>query len=387
MTPSTYLKSTECVGPGHPDKVADLIADCILDDCLSCDENAKVGCEVMVKDDIVVLGGEITTDAEPNYQSVVSEALWALGYTNPKLGFAAQTFKLVNLISKQSPEINSAVVGKTAEDLGAGDQGIMWGYATNETPTFMPLGMFLARGMMDALKPLEWDKLFADCKTQVTIEYNEATNEPIRVTHAVVSVMHDASLSLEQVQRLVQDRVYSNLIQGLPEQFSKLFTSSTKWIINHAGTWTIGGPVADCGVTGRKLVVDAYGADCEIGGGATHGKDPSKVDRSAAYFARYVAKNLVAQGFAKKCKIQLGYVIGQREPVSFNVDTMGTGKMSDSAIRQMVKNKVSFAPGAIVAHLKLKNPIYKATAIKGTYGVTPFDGHHTWEKLDLNFGL
>lgn len=380
---SVFYKTTECVSPGHPDKVADIIADSILDAHLAVDPKAKVACEVMVKDDIVVLGGEITCNgAKPDLNKIVNLAVSKLGYTVPELKFSAGALKVMSLITQQSPEINHAVVSGGDENLGAGDQGIMWGYATNETPTYMPLGMFLARGVMNAMRPLYWDVLFADCKTQVTIEYDSVTKKPIRVSHLVISCLHDPSYDIEKVRFTMKRRLAAFVSGDLPDNLAALFDNpDMKLALNHAGSWTFGGPAADTGVTGRKIVVDAYGAECEVGGGAFSGKDGTKVDRSGAYAARFIAKNIVAAKLAEKCKVQLGYVIGQAEPVSFNIDLMGTGRAGLDAdiLEAKIRELIPLTPSSFIERFKLYRPRFAETATSGHFGIDTYP----WEKLSL----
>lgn len=381
-----FYKTTECVSAGHPDKVADVIADSVLDAYLALDSYAKVACEVMVKDDIVVLGGEITSNAEqkPDLVQVVNHAAKTLGYTRPELKFSAGQIKILNLISQQSPEINAAVVGDgTIANLGAGDQGIMWGYASDATPNLMPLGMYLARWVMNAVNPLAWNSIFGDCKTQVTIAYDSITNKPVRVSHVVVSALHDSQLTLAGVRELIKSRVEEK-IEFLPEQIRNLFDRSNppELIFNYAGAWTFGGPAADTGMTGRKIVVDAYGADCEVGGGAFSGKDGTKVDRSGAYAARYIAKNIVAAGLARECKVQLGYVIGKSEPVSFNVDFIGTGlkdSWNESLVERKIRNLIPLTPGFFIEKFRLREPRFAETATFGHFGLS----HYPWEQTFL----
>lgn len=382
-------KTTECVSAGHPDKVADIIADSVLDAHLILDPQAKVACEVMVKDDIAVLGGEITTNAskKPDLVRVVNNAARVLGYTRPELKFSADQIKVINLISQQSPEINAAVVGDgTTSNLGAGDQGIMWGYASDATPNLMPLGMFLARWIMNAVSPLAWNLIFADCKTQVTIAYDSYTNKPVRVTHVVVSALHDSKLTLAEVRELIRSRIESSM-DFLPENIKSLFdrTNPPEMIFNYAGTWTFGGPAADTGMTGRKIVVDAYGADCEVGGGAFSGKDGTKVDRSGAYAARYIAKNIVAAGLASKCKVQLGYVIGKSEPVSFNIDFMGTklSSCNEAAVEQRIRNLMPLTPSFFIDKFQLREPRFAEIATFGHFGFP----HYPWERTTLGSEL
>lgn len=381
---TVFYRTTECVSAGHPDKVADFIADCVLDAHLFVDPKAKVACEVLVKDDIVVLGGEISfvpKRQKPDLAQIVNEAAGKLGYNVPALKFSAGAIKVMNLVTQQSPEINQAVVAGGDENLGAGDQGIMWGYATNETPNFMPLGMFLARGIMNAMRPLEWDVLFADCKTQVTIEYDSETQKPLRVTHVVVSCLHTPDKSLEEVQMVMRQRLVP-YITNLPDDLVVLFDNpDIKYILNHAGAWTFGGPAADTGVTGRKIVVDAYGSECEVGGGAFSGKDGTKVDRSGAYAARFIAKNIVAAGLASKCKVQLGYVIGQAEPVSFNIDLMGTGAegVDPRILETRIRELLPLTPSSFIKRFDLSTPRFAMTALYGHFGIDAYPWENTKE--------
>ena len=382
---SLYYKTTECVSPGHPDKVADFISDSVLDAHLAVDPYAKVACETMVKDDLVILAGEITSNVskKPDLNKVVREALTRLGYTKSHMLFNAKRVKVLNLLSEQSPEINQAVVGTSDDgEIGAGDQGIMWGYATDATPTFMPLGMFLAKGIMNAMEPLKWDVLFADCKTQVTIAYDSETRKPVKVSCVVISCLHDAKASLEHVRSTMKTRLQS-FIDKLPSDISSLFTKETEFILNRSGRWVFGGPEADSGLTGRKIVVDAYGADCEVGGGAFSGKDGTKVDRSGAYAARFIAKNIVAAGLARECKVQLGYVIGKAHPVSFNIDFMGTGCISGTT-ESYVEGRISslmdgLTPKTFIKLFRLTESQFANTVFFGHFGVST----HPWEELKL----
>jgi S-adenosylmethionine synthetase len=258
----------------------------------------------------------------------------------------------------------------------------MWGYATDETPNYMPLGMFLARGIMNAMRPLEWNVLFADCKTQVTIEYDSVTNKPIRVSHVVISCLHDPEYEIAFVRKTMRKRLKSFLAGTTKEIYSLFdYRDPPELIFNHAGSWVFGGPAADTGVTGRKIVVDAYGAECEVGGGAFSGKDGTKVDRSGAYAARFIAKNIVAAKLAKKCKVQLGYVIGQAEPVSFNIDLMGTGRvdLNAGALEAKVRELIPLTPSTFIERFKLTKPRFAETAINGHFGVDSYP----WENLSL----
>lgn len=357
------LITSESVSAGHPDKIADQISDAILDELLKQDPNSKVAVETMVKDNVVVLGGEVITSAVIDYESVVKETIKEIGYVMPEHGFYYKNVTIINLIGKQSPEINKAVISN--EEIGAGDQGFMVGYATNETPNYMPIGMYLTKKLIHIV---ELNGLGPDAKSQVTMEETESGN---RVHTMLISTMHP-NKSVEWVrEKLTNDILQSNFM-GVDEK--------TKIVINPAGTWLIGGPVSDCGLTGRKIVVDQYGPYCPIGGGAYSGKDSTKVDRSGAYLARYIAKNIVAAGLANKCKVEIAYMIGVAEPASLNIDTYGHLTSEDEVkLTKLVSEKFPMTPRAIIEHFGLKRPIFKNTARFGHYG----DSKMSWEALDL----
>lgn len=379
---SQYILTSESVSSGHPDKVADCISDTVLDLYLSDDENAKVACETMVKNSDVYVCGEITSTANITPHQIeerVRETIKYIGYNSDELHFNGDTVKIHLNISAQAPEINKAVV--VGDELTAGDQGIMFGYATRETPTRMPLPIYLSKQFIQtAWKNKTELNLRPDMKSQVSVKfYNGKATE---VDNVVLSVCHNEFYTLNSLREMFYDSLKPEVLSNLPDDISSLFTENTKWYINPAGTWNIGGPVSDCGLTGRKIVVDQYGADCEIGGGAFSGKDPSKVDRSAAYMARHIAlKMLNSFEDANKIKVQLAYAIGQKYPVSVRIWDPTTGieyPLTGFSLEDLT-------PNGIISILKLKNPIYLNTALDGHFGVSPFyyDGvdYHKWEKV------
>ena len=363
------LRTTEYVSYGHPDKVSDQISDAILDSILEEDENSRVAVEVMVKDNLVVLGGEINTTANPNYEKIVKSVVKDIGYINPDHGFYYKNLTIINVIGKQSREIHSAV---DSDELGAGDQGFMVGYATNETETYMPLGIYISK--MIGLLVMEMDGLGPDVKTQVTID-----EENNRVHSVVVSTMHNKKLSVEQVRSILVDHITNNSMH-LTDDIFILFDENTEIHINPAGTWNIGGPVSDCGLTGRKIVVDQYGPYCPIGGGAFSGKDGSKVDRSGAYLSRYIAKNIVASGIVNKCRVELSYMIGVAEPTSLYIDTYDV-EIDKNLLINIVKNHFPLKPQEIINHLHLTKPIFYDTARNGHYG----NNYLPWESTNLSY--
>ena len=364
------LITTESVSIGHPDKVADQISDAILDAYLKKDPNSKVAVETMVKDNCVVLGGEISSKIRIDYEKVVKNTIKEIGYTDPEHGFYYKNVTLINLIGLQSPEINSAVLKNTEENLGAGDQGFMTGYATNETETYMPIGIYISKKLVDYV--YERGNLFGpDIKAQTTIEYGENSN---RIDTLLVSTMHKKSVSLEEVKEHINRAIRENLIGLTPEIFG-LIDRETKIVVNPAGSWNVGGPVSDCGVTGRKIVVDKYGPYCAVGGGAFSGKDPSKVDRSGAYLARYIAKNIVASGISDKCSVEIAYMIGVDKPSSLNINTYG--KFDDSILVEIVMKNFPTTPSEIINYFNLRTPIYNESA-KCHFG----NDSMPWEKLD-----
>jgi S-adenosylmethionine synthetase len=375
MTNGNYLWTSECVSAGHPDKVADQISDAVLDAYLKEDANSKVACETLITPGLIVVAGEVKSnlirlDVDSLARQVVSDA----GY-NSTNGFDSDSCRVINAIGNQSNQINKAV-DKGGGDIGAGDQGMMFGYATNETDSFMPTSIEIARQITNffdlSRREMSNSTLGPDFKTQVTLECTE-DNRPLRVSDVVVSSQHKAGYQLIEISSLLQ-AILRNCIADMPNKLADLFSADTRYLLNPAGLWTLGGPAADTGLTGRKIVVDNYGSDCQIGGGAFSGKDPSKVDRSAAYIARYIAKNIVAAGVADKAKIQLSYAIGVSEAVSFRVDTMGTSKVgfADFEIAQMIEEVFDTTPANIIDKLQLRNPIYRHTAANGHFGISPY---------------
>jgi S-adenosylmethionine synthetase len=365
----TFVFSSESVGEGHPDKVADLISDSVLDACLTQDRTSRVACETMVKSNMVILAGEITTRAKLNYESIVRAAIRDIGYTNSDDVFHADTVFINNYLTRQSPDIAQGVDakkarGKKTSEQGAGDQGLMFGYACRETPELMPTPVMFAHRLGRRLTQLRksgavnW--LRPDAKSQVSIRYVDG--RPVAVENVVISTQHTESVTHGQIEDYLIENVIKKVIP------SRLLTAKTQFLINPTGRFVVGGPQGDSGLTGRKIIVDTYGGWGRHGGGAFSGKDPSKVDRSAAYMARWVAKNIVASGLADIAELQLAYAIGYPDPVSVYVDTMGTGKVSDEKIAQAVTKVFGFKPADIVSQLKLLRPIYRQTTNYGHFG-------------------
>ena len=378
---NSYVFTSESVSEGHPDKVADQISDGILDALLRGDRKSRVACETMVKNDMVILGGEITSQVRIDYEQVAREVIREIGYTEAALGFSADSCEVIQYITTQSPDISQGVNNalEDSTEQGAGDQGLMFGFACDETPELMPLPIALAHQLAFEMARLrkagEADFLKPDAKSQVSILYENGA--PKRAQTIVISTQHDADTPLEQIQEFVIERVIKKIVPA------KLLANTTRFFINPTGRFVVGGPVGDCGLTGRKIIVDTYGGYSRHGGGAFSGKDPSKVDRSAAYAARYIAKNLVGAGVARKCEVQLAYAIGVAEPVSIYVDTFGTSKVGDADISAAVRDIFSLTPRGIIQSLDLLNPIYRRTAAYGHFGRNPsHDGHFSWEKLD-----
>ncbi|WP_035615529.1 methionine adenosyltransferase [Haloferula sp. BvORR071] len=379
---STYIFSSESVGEGHPDKVADTISDAILDALLAQDPKSRVACETFVKSNIVVVGGEITTKAKVNYEQIIRDAVRGIGYTNSDDIFHADTLFINNYLTGQSPDIAQGVdakkaKGKKTAEQGAGDQGIMFGYACNETTELMPapvmyahrLGRELTR-IRKAGKLAKW--LRPDAKSQVSVEYVDG--KPTRIVNVVISTQHAAGVEHAVIEKFCIEQVIKKV---LPKN---MLTKDTEYLINPTGNFVIGGPQGDSGLTGRKIIVDTYGGMGRHGGGAFSGKDPSKVDRSAAYMGRWVAKNIVAAGLAEKCEIQFAYAIGHPLPVSVHVDTFGTGTVSDDKILAAVLKVFSFKPADIVKQLNLLRPIYGKSTNYGHFGKD--DADLTWERTD-----
>ncbi len=367
----TYLFTSESVTEGHPDKIADQISDAVLDEVLRQDATGRVACETLVTTGLVVIAGEITTDARVNFSQVARETIREIGYTRAKYGFDCDTCSVLTAIDRQSPDIAMGV-----NTGGAGDQGLMFGFACNETPELMPLPIQLAHQLAARLADVRrsgaLSYLRPDGKSQVTIEYRDG--RPFRVDAVVISTQHDEKIGNKQLQ----DEVLTQVIQ--PTISSELFDKNTKYHINPTGRFVVGGPMGDAGVTGRKIIVDTYGGYAPHGGGAFSGKDPTKVDRSAAYMARYIAKNIVAAGLAEKCTVQLAYAIGVAEPVSVRIDTHGTGRVDEDKLSEVVRKNFELTPKGIIETLDLRRPIFKATAKFGHFGRT--NDEFTWEKTD-----
>lgn len=380
---SEYIFTSESVTEGHPDKVCDAVSDAILDAYLTHDPNARVACETAVKNNTIVLLGEISSDAEVNIDLVVRHTVEEIGYIKDEYGFSAKTVKIINLLDKQSPDIaqgvdkalESRIRGDKVET-GAGDQGIIFGFAANETHELMPLPITLAHKMSKQITELRKSQslkyLRPDGKTEVSVKYKDGI--PVGVSAVVISVQHDEDAEQKTIRKDIIEKVIKKAVPA------ELLSDETKILINPTGRFVTGGPAGDSGLTGRKIIVDTYGGYSRHGGGAFSGKDPTKVDRSAAYAARYAAKNIVASGVADKCEIQLAYAIGVAQPVSVFVDTFGTGKISDKKITEAVKNIFDFTPDGIIKQLALKRPIYRHLAVYGHMGRE--DLGVKWEKTD-----
>ncbi|HCJ4554861.1 TPA: methionine adenosyltransferase [Staphylococcus aureus] len=387
MLNNKRLFTSESVTEGHPDKIADQVSDAILDAILKDDPNARVACETTVTTGMALIAGEISTTTYVDIPKVVRETIKEIGYTRAKYGYDYETMAILTAIDEQSPDIAQGVDKaleyrdkdgeEEIEATGAGDQGLMFGYATNETETYMPLAIYLshqlAKRLSDVRKDGTLNYLRPDGKVQVTVEYDENDN-PVRIDTIVVSTQHAEDVTLEQIQEDIKAHV---IYPTVPEN---LINEQTKFYINPTGRFVIGGPQGDAGLTGRKIIVDTYGGYARHGGGCFSGKDPTKVDRSAAYAARYVAKNIVAAGLADQCEVQLAYAIGVAEPVSIAIDTFGTGKVSEGQLVEAVRKHFDLRPAGIIKMLDLKQPIYKQTAAYGHFGRT--DVLFPWEKLD-----
>lgn len=387
MLNNKRLFTSESVTEGHPDKIADQVSDAILDAILKDDPNARVACETTVTTGMALIAGEISTTTYVDIPKVVRETIKEIGYTRAKYGYDYETMAILTAIDEQSPDIAQGVdkaleyrdkdSEEEIEATGAGDQGLMFGYATNETETYMPLAIYLshqlAKRLSDVRKDGTLNYLRPDGKVQVTVEYDENDN-PVRIDTIVVSTQHAEDVTLEQIQEDIKAHV---IYPTVPEN---LINDQTKFYINPTGRFVIGGPQGDAGLTGRKIIVDTYGGYARHGGGCFSGKDPTKVDRSAAYAARYVAKNIVAAGLADQCEVQLAYAIGVAELVSIAIDTFGTGKVSEGQLVEAVRKHFDLRPAGIIKMLDLKQPIYKQTAAYGHFGRT--DVLFPWEKLD-----
>lgn len=372
-----YLFSSESVTKGHPDKVADRISDAILDEALKQDPNSRVACECAVKSDLVYVFGEITTNAKIDYETVIRNTILEVGYNSDELGFNGNNVEINFKLTEQSSEIAQGVDNSNELNQGAGDQGIMFGYATNETKNYMPLAIDLAHKLALRLTEVRESNIVSgirpDGKTQVTIEYNEY-HEPVRIDTIVISTQHDETHNSNTLREALTKEVINKVITN------GLVDSSTKILINPTGSFIFGGPAADSGLTGRKLIVDTYGGYARHGGGAFSGKDASKVDRSAAYMMRYLAKNIVASGLADRAELQIAYAIGVAEPVSLFIETFGTEKVELAKIYEVIKNNFDLRPAEIIKKLELKSPRFKKVSSYGHFGENAKD--MPWEKLD-----
>ena len=376
MSDKSYLMTSESVGEGHPDKMADQISDAILDAIMAKDKNCRVAVETLVKTGLVVLAGEITTTAEVDYEAIARKTIERIGYNREELGFDHLSCKVISAISKQSPDIAMGVDREDKEKQGAGDQGLMFGYAVNETKALMPATIQISHDLVKRHSKvrnngtIEW--LRPDAKSQVTINFKNG--KPHHIDTVVLSTQHDDNIDMEEIRQSVLEHI---IMPILPDE---LVTEETHYLINPTGSFVIGGPVGDCGLTGRKIIVDTYGGMARHGGGAFSGKDPSKVDRSAAYAARYVAKNIVASGLADRCEIQVSYAIGVAEPTSIRIKTFGTEKINEEQIIRLVHDNFDLTPYGIMTMLDLLQPIYEKTAAYGHFGRE--NEGFPWEKTD-----
>jgi S-adenosylmethionine synthetase len=374
----TKLFTSESVTEGHPDKIADRISDAILDAFIKQDPYARVACETFITTGLVLIGGEITSEGKVDIPTIAREVIRKVGYDKPEYGFNCNDCAVLVAIHKQSPDIAHAVLKETEdiyESLGAGDQGIMYGYACKETEELMPLPIQLAHGLTKKLALVRREKVLPylrpDGKSQVTVEYSNKT--PKRVHTVLISAQHDPDISQEEMEAGIIEKVILPVVGDLADE-------RTKFLINPSGRFVIGGPAGDTGMTGRKIEVDTYGGYGSHGGGALSGKDPTKVDRSGSYMARYVAKNIVASGLAEECEVQIAYAIGKTRPVAITIDTFGTGKIPNGQIQQIVLKHFDFRPAAIIEHLSLRRPIYRPLSAYGHFGRADLD--LSWERTD-----
>lgn len=373
---SNFIFTSESVSEGHPDKLADQISDAVVDAILAKDPASRIACETMVKTGMVILAGEITTDAWVDTEELVRNVVCEIGYDNGEVGFDGKTCAVLNAIGKQSPDIARGVDDSEDHEQGAGDQGLMFGYASNETDVLMPAPITYSHRLVKRQaeirknKTLPW--LRPDAKSQITFRYEN--HKPVAIDAVVLSTQHSPEIGGKQLEEAVMDEI---ILPTLPKEW---LHAGTKYYINPTGQFIIGGPVGDCGLTGRKIIVDTYGGMARHGGGAFSGKDPSKVDRSAAYMARYVAKNIVAAGLAERCEVQVSYAIGVAEPTSVAIETFGTGKITEDKLEVIVREHFDLRPKGLIAQLDLLKPIYQKTAAYGHFGRT--EDSFSWEKTD-----
>lgn len=372
--------TSESVGEGHPDKLCDQISDAVLDECIKQDKDSRVACETFVTMGLIIVGGEITTKGYVDIHSLVRELVKNVGYTSPEYGLDYNTVAILNAIHSQSPDIAQGV--NRGKEIGAGDQGSMFGYATVQTKELMPLPIMLAHKLVARLAEVRKKKIIPylgpDCKSQVTVEYRDG--KPVRVDYVVIAAQHTEEVVTKDGKYMRDDAKEEIIEKVVKPVLGEYYDKKTKITINGTGKFVIGGPQSDTGMTGRKIIVDTYGGWAVHGGGAFSGKDPTKVDRSASYMARYIAKNIVAAGLAEECLVQLSYCIGLTEPVSLMVDTLGTGKVSNEKLIKLVKKVFPLSPKGIIEHLKLLRPIYRKTAVYGHFGRE--DKDFTWEQTD-----
>jgi S-adenosylmethionine synthetase len=380
MPLQNFVFTSESVSEGHPDKMCDQISDAVLDALLAEDPSSRVACETLAKTGMVVVAGEITTKAKIDYSEVVRRTVRRIGYTSSDMGFDADTCAVLCAVDRQSPDISQGVTEGEGlhKEQGAGDQGLMFGFACDETPELMPLPIQLAHQLVERLaaerRTGKYPFLRPDSKSQVTVQYRDG--QPVRVDAVVVSTQHSPDVKYDTLRDMITSEVIKQVI---PAQY---LDDHTALHVNPTGRFVVGGPMGDCGLTGRKIIVDTYGGYGRHGGGAFSGKDPSKVDRSAAYMARYIAKNIVAAGLAKRCEVQLAYAIGVAQPLSVLVDTFDTGSVSDELLGKLVREHFEMTPRGIIESLDLKRPIYERTASYGHFGRQSVDGFFTWERTD-----
>jgi len=373
---NNFIFTSESVSEGHPDKVADQISDAVVDALLAQDPKSRVACETMVKTGMVILAGEITTNAWVDTEELVRDVVCEIGYDNGEVGFDGKTCAVLNAIGKQSTDIAMGVDDSEDHEQGAGDQGLMFGYASNETDVLMPAPITYSHRLVERHAEIRKNKTLAwlrpDAKSQITFRYEN--HKPVAIDAVVLSTQHDPEMGGKELREAVMDEI---ILPTLPKEW---LHADTKYFINPTGQFIIGGPVGDCGLTGRKIIVDTYGGMARHGGGAFSGKDPSKVDRSAAYMARYVAKNIVAAGLAERCEVQVSYAIGVAEPTSVAIETFGTGKIAEDRLEAIVRELFDLRPKGLIAQLDLLRPIYRKTAAYGHFGRT--EDSFTWEKTD-----